>query len=46
MTALQIFGAIVIIALIARWVIIADALRNVPEHSEEENDRDCGGYWN
>lgn len=30
MTALQIFGAIFIIALIAGWVIIADALRNTP----------------
>ena len=30
MTALQIFAAIFIIALIAGWVIIADALRNAP----------------
>lgn len=46
MTALQIFGVIFIIALIAGWVIIVDALRNPPEQPEEETVRDCGGYWN
>lgn len=30
MTPLQIFGVIFIVALIAGWVIIADALRNIP----------------
>jgi hypothetical protein len=45
MTALQIFGAILIIALISGWVIIADALRNTPKQPEDESTKDCGGYW-
>ena len=45
MTPLQIFGAIFIVALIAGWVIIANALRNAPKQPEEEATKDCGGYW-
>lgn len=46
MTALQIFGAIFIIALVSGWVILVNAYRNEKEEPEEETSKDCGGYWN